>query len=436
MSRKETEKQKLMQEYCQRKLNKLLQDEDNKYCVDCDAKGPRWVSWNIGIFLCIRCAGIHRNLGVHISRVKSVNLDSWKPEQVVALEQMGNSRARAVYEANVPDNFRRPQTDSALETLIRAKYEQKKYIAKEWVPTPPPVKVDWEKEMEEELEKQKKKKKISGSGNTTSATIAIPAPSADKKAAPANKATAIPPPLSKSGFSSPKSNRIGERKSASSDLLGLTTGSSPAEVIKAVAPTDAFANFLSDGVTTNQPDTLSKDTPSAANNSTKLDGFSSLDKEEADFFNQTPASKEAAAKLTKDSILALYGSAPTIPAINPINNFAKGFNNGTTHQFGMPAGAFSNAPPSAFLPGQPAPQNVAFSNHFGVPGQQQWPPMGAAPQWANSTSTQPPTMAPAAQAFSFPAVVNPAIPGTAPVINPNDAIAKQFGSLNLNNVWQ
>ena len=48
--------------------------------------GPRWASWNIGVFLCIRCAGIHRNLGVHISKVKSVNLDSWTPEQVVVSE--------------------------------------------------------------------------------------------------------------------------------------------------------------------------------------------------------------------------------------------------------------------------------------------------------------------------------------------------------------
>ena len=44
--------------------------------------GPRWASHNLGIFLCIRCAGIHRNLGVHISKVKSVNLDSWVGEQV------------------------------------------------------------------------------------------------------------------------------------------------------------------------------------------------------------------------------------------------------------------------------------------------------------------------------------------------------------------
>ena len=50
--------------------------------VSLDISGPRWASWNLGIFLCIRCAGIHRNLGVHITKVKSVNLDTWTPEQV------------------------------------------------------------------------------------------------------------------------------------------------------------------------------------------------------------------------------------------------------------------------------------------------------------------------------------------------------------------
>lgn len=109
------------------------------------------------MFLCIRCAGIHRNLGVHISKVKSVNLDSWTPEQVVSLQQMGNSRARAVYEANLPDNFRRPQNDSSLESFIRAKYEHKKYIAREWVPPTMP-KVNWEKEIDDEIEMKNKKK--------------------------------------------------------------------------------------------------------------------------------------------------------------------------------------------------------------------------------------------------------------------------------------
>ncbi|KAJ8776931.1 hypothetical protein J1605_014949 [Eschrichtius robustus] len=62
-----------------------------------DGGGPRWASWNIGVFICIRCAGIHRNLGVHISRVKSVNLDQWTPEQIQAdrAKESGDSPGKA-----------------------------------------------------------------------------------------------------------------------------------------------------------------------------------------------------------------------------------------------------------------------------------------------------------------------------------------------------
>ena len=68
---------------------------------------------------------------------------------------MGNSKARAVYEANVPEGFRRPQNDSQLDVFIRAKYEKKKYIAREWVPTKAPELPDgWTALIE--AEKQKK----------------------------------------------------------------------------------------------------------------------------------------------------------------------------------------------------------------------------------------------------------------------------------------
>ncbi|XP_020668596.3 stromal membrane-associated protein 2 [Pogona vitticeps] len=109
-------------------LANLLLEEENRYCADCQAKGPRWASWNIGVFICIRCAGIHRNLGVHISRVKSVNLDQWTQEQIQCMQEMGNGKANRLYEAYLPDSFRRPQTDQAVEGFIRDKYEKKKYI--------------------------------------------------------------------------------------------------------------------------------------------------------------------------------------------------------------------------------------------------------------------------------------------------------------------
>ena len=71
------------------------------------------------------------------------------------MQIMGNSKARAVYEANVPEGFRRPQTDAQLDVFIRAKYEKKKYIAREWVPTKAPELPDgWTALIE--AEKQKK----------------------------------------------------------------------------------------------------------------------------------------------------------------------------------------------------------------------------------------------------------------------------------------
>ncbi|NXN33173.1 SMAP2 protein, partial [Nycticryphes semicollaris] len=116
-------------------LANLLVEEENKYCADCQAKGPRWASWNIGVFICIRCAGIHRNLGVHISRVKSVNLDQWTQEQIQCMQEMGNGKANRLYEAYLPENFRRPQTDQHPfflccwgDSFIRDKYEKKKYM--------------------------------------------------------------------------------------------------------------------------------------------------------------------------------------------------------------------------------------------------------------------------------------------------------------------
>ncbi len=49
-------------------LRALVKQPDNKVCVDCKKNDPRWASWNLGCFLCIRCSGIHRSMGTHISK--------------------------------------------------------------------------------------------------------------------------------------------------------------------------------------------------------------------------------------------------------------------------------------------------------------------------------------------------------------------------------
>ena len=62
------------------------------------------------------------------------------------MQQMGNSKARAVYEANLPDGYRRPaQNDQAMEAFIRQKYEKRKYIAAEWSsPATPEFPAGWD----------------------------------------------------------------------------------------------------------------------------------------------------------------------------------------------------------------------------------------------------------------------------------------------------
>lgn len=88
----------------------------------------------MGVFVCINCAGLHRQLGVHISKIKSVNLDKWTPEQVQFMRLMGNAKAKAVYEAELPVNFIRPRSGPGMEHFLRAKYESRKYQLKGWVP--------------------------------------------------------------------------------------------------------------------------------------------------------------------------------------------------------------------------------------------------------------------------------------------------------------
>ncbi|PSN36242.1 Centaurin-gamma-1A [Blattella germanica] len=97
--------------------------------TECD--DPDWASLNLGILMCIECSGIHRNLGSHISRVRSLDLDEWPPGHLSVMLSIGNTLANSVWECNSRGRAK-PTPNSSREEKerwIRAKYESKEFLA-------------------------------------------------------------------------------------------------------------------------------------------------------------------------------------------------------------------------------------------------------------------------------------------------------------------
>ncbi|KAJ0740572.1 putative Arf GTPase activating protein [Helianthus annuus] len=78
----------------------------NDLCAECSAPEPDWASLNLGILMCIECSGVHRNLGVHISKVRSINLDVkvWEPTVMDLFRNLGNMYCNSIWENPLQTN--------------------------------------------------------------------------------------------------------------------------------------------------------------------------------------------------------------------------------------------------------------------------------------------------------------------------------------------
>ncbi|XP_041861873.1 arf-GAP with coiled-coil, ANK repeat and PH domain-containing protein 2-like isoform X2 [Melanotaenia boesemani] len=113
-------------------LQKVLAIPGNACCCDCGQPDPRWASINLGITLCIQCSGIHRSLGVHFSKVRSLTLDTWEPELLKLMCELGNKEINQIYEARREElGARKPQPGDPrheVEAYIKAKYVDRRFV--------------------------------------------------------------------------------------------------------------------------------------------------------------------------------------------------------------------------------------------------------------------------------------------------------------------
>ncbi|KAK2520294.1 Asap1 [Columba guinea] len=105
----------------------------NEVCCDCGSPDPTWLSTNLGILTCIECSGIHREMGVHISRIQSLELDKLGTSELLLAKNVGNTSFNEIMEGNLPSPSPKPSPSSdmtARKEFITAKYVDHKFSRK------------------------------------------------------------------------------------------------------------------------------------------------------------------------------------------------------------------------------------------------------------------------------------------------------------------
>mmetsp|Transcript_23342 Transcript_23342/g.53802 ORF Transcript_23342/g.53802 Transcript_23342/m.53802 type:complete len:533 (-) Transcript_23342:52-1650(-) len=111
-------------------------DVANRTCFDCGAADTEWASVSFGIFLCITCGGYHRQLGTHISRVRSTKMDTWSLKQLTIFEHGSNARLKKFFDVNqVPASGGLARYSTPAATWYRESWMKNKMFGRD-VPAP------------------------------------------------------------------------------------------------------------------------------------------------------------------------------------------------------------------------------------------------------------------------------------------------------------